>query len=212
MKTSKLLLIQAALKAPKDQRNNFGGYSYRSLEGILEAVKPLLYETQTTLTLSDNIVEVWWRIYVEATATLRDAETGEVIEQNVAYAREDESQKGMMASQLTGATSSYARKYCLCWLFSIDNWEWDPDSINTHWKSEKATKKAETKSETKSNPNGWFQKAVNATDYMRQCMDEEDYITKIKWKYEVDEIVERQLREAYRNAVWTVDNTDLPFN
>jgi hypothetical protein len=58
MKTSKLLLIQAALKAPKDQRNNFGGYSYRSLEGILEAVKPLLYETQTTLTLSDNIVEV----------------------------------------------------------------------------------------------------------------------------------------------------------
>lgn len=210
MKTSKLLLIQAALKAPKDQRNNFGGYSYRSLEGILEAVKPLLYETQTTLTLSDNIVEVWWRIYVEATATLRDAETWDVIEQNVAYAREDESQKGMMASQLTGATSSYARKYCLCWLFSIDNWEWDPDSINTHWKAKKETK-SEPKEEE--NPNGWFKKACESKKFMQQCMDEEDFINKIKNKYTVGEVEERQLREAYKNAMWIDDwPSDLPFS
>lgn len=210
MKTSKLLLIQAALKAPKDQRNNFGGYSYRSLEGILEAVKPLLYETQTTLTLSDNIVEVWWRIYVEATATLRDAETGEIIEQNVAYAREDESQKGMMASQLTGATSSYARKYCLCWLFSIDNWEWDPDSINTHWKETKATKKAEPKEE---NPDWWFKKACESKKFMQQCMNEDDFIKKIKDKYTVDEITEKQLRDAYKRQMWIDDwQVDLPFN
>lgn len=72
---SELVFIQSNLKAPKNQRNNFGGYNYRSCEDILEAVKPLLYETQTTLTISDNIVEVGGRIYVEATATLRDCET-----------------------------------------------------------------------------------------------------------------------------------------
>ena len=93
MKTSQLLLIQASLKAPKNQKNAFGGYNYRSCEDILEAVKPLLYETNTTLTISDNMVEVGGRVYVEATATLRDAETGEVIEQNVAYAREEETKK-----------------------------------------------------------------------------------------------------------------------
>jgi hypothetical protein len=75
MKTDKLLLIQAALKCPKNQTNKFGGYNYRSCEDILEAVKPLLYETKTTLTISDNIVAVGDRIYVESTATLRDAET-----------------------------------------------------------------------------------------------------------------------------------------
>jgi hypothetical protein len=176
----------------------------------LEAVKPLLYETQTTLTLSDNIVEVWWRIYVEATATLRDAESGEVIEQNVAYAREDESQKGMMASQLTWATSSYARKYCLCWLFSIDNWEWDPDSINTHWKETKVTKKSEPKEE---NPDWWFKKACESKKFMQQCMNEDDFIKKIKDKYTVDEITEKQLRDAYKRQMWIDDwQVELPFN
>ena len=80
MKTNKLMLIQASLKAPKNQKNAFGGYNYRSCEDILEAVKPLLYETQTTLTISDEMVEVWWRIYVKATATLKDCETWEIIE------------------------------------------------------------------------------------------------------------------------------------
>jgi hypothetical protein len=75
MKTNKLMLIQASLKAPKNQRNAFGNYNYRSCEDILEAVKPLLYDTQTTLTISDDIVEVGGRIYVKATATLKDCET-----------------------------------------------------------------------------------------------------------------------------------------
>jgi hypothetical protein len=75
MKTNKLMLIQASLKAPKNQRNAFGNYNYRSCEDILEAVKPLLYDTQTTLTISDDIVEVGGRIYVKATAILKDAET-----------------------------------------------------------------------------------------------------------------------------------------
>ena len=208
MKTNKLLLIQASLKAPKDQKNNFGGYSYRSLENILEALKPLLYDTQTTLTLSDEVVQVWDRIYFKATATLKDCETWEVIETATAYAREDENQKGMMSSQLSGSTSSYARKYCVCWLFCIDNGEWDADSINTHWK--KTTKKAEPKDE---NPNGRFLKATKSVNFMKQCMNEDDFLNKIKDKYTVDEIQESQLREAYKNAMWIDDGpVELPFS
>lgn len=204
------MLIQATLKCPKNQKNAFGGYNYRSCEDILEAVKPLLYDTQTTLTLSDNIVEVWGRIYVEAVATLRDTETWEIIEQNTAYAREDESQKGMQSSQLTWATSSYARKYALNGLFLLDDVK-DADATNTHWKETK--KKSEPKTEkTEENPNGRFLKATKSTAFMKQCMNEDDFINKIKDKYTVDEIQERQLREAYKNALW-IDEwpVDLPF-
>lgn len=209
MKTTKLQLIQASLKAPKNQRNNFGGYNYRSCEDILEAVKPLLYDTTTTLSIADEIVEVWGRVYVKATATLKDAETWEIIEQTTAYARESESKKWMDEAQITWASSSYARKYALNWLFCIDDVK-DADATNTHGK-EKAEKKSESKSESKWNPNWWFQKAISNTDFMKQCMDEEDYIKKIKAKYEVDEIVEWQLRDAYKNATST-DVWELPFS
>lgn len=208
MKTSKLLLIQAALKCPKNQKNSFGGYNYRSCEDILEAVKPLLYETQTTLVISDNIVEVWGRVYVEATATLRDAETGDVIEQNVAYARESESKKWMDDSQLTGATSSYARKYALNGLFLLDDVK-DADATNTHWKETKATKKSEPKEE---NPDWWFKKACESKKFMQQCMNEDDFIKKIKDKYTVDDVTEKQLRDAYKRQMWIDDwQVELPF-
>ena len=209
MKTDKLLIIQAALKCPKLQTNKFGGYNYRSCEDILEAVKPLLYETKTTLTISDNIVAVGDRIYVEATATLRDSETWEIIEQNVAFAREEETQKWMQASQLTWATSSYARKYALNGLFLLDDVK-DADATNTHWKGEKAEKKSELKKED--NPQWWYQKAVANVEFMKNCLDEDDFINKIKGKYTVDEIVEWQLREAYKKATQTDDEyTDLLF-
>ena len=205
MKTNKLMLIQASLKAPKNQRNAFGNYNYRSCEDILEAVKPLLYDTQTTLTVSDEMVEVGGRIYVKATATLKDCETWEIIEQNSAYARESESKKWMDDSQITWATSSYARKYALNGLFCIDDVK-DADATNTHWKEEKATKKSE------SNPNGWFQKASTNKEFMEKCMDEDNFIRTIKWKYEVDDIIEQQLREAYRNLMWKNEDTvELPF-
>lgn len=211
MKTNKLMLIQASLKAPKNQKNSFGGYNYRSCEDILEAVKPLLYDTQTTLTISDEMVEVGWRVYVKATATLKDCETWEIIEQNTAYAREDEAKKWMDASQLTWATSSYARKYALNGLFCIDDVK-DADATNTHWKEEKVTKKSEPKKEEE-NPNGWFLKATKSVNFMKSCLDEDDFIKKIKDKYTVDEIQERQLREAYKNAMWIDDEpADLPFN
>lgn len=208
MKTNKLMLIQASLKAPKNQKNAFGWYNYRSCEDILEAVKPLLYDTQTTLTISDEMVEVWGRIYVKSTATLKDCETGEVIEKNTAYARESESKKWMDDSQITWATSSYARKYALNGLFCIDDVK-DADATNTHGKEEKVEKK----SEPKENPNWRFKKACESKKFMQSCLDEDDFINKIKDKYTVDEIQESQLREAYKIANWIDDGpVDLPFN
>jgi hypothetical protein len=117
---TKLLAVQQALKAPKDQFNGFGKYSYRSCEGVLEALKPHLQANKMTVILSDTIKEIGGRVYVEATATATDVETGEGISVT-AYAREEEVKKGMDASQVTGASSSYARKYALNGLFAIDD-------------------------------------------------------------------------------------------
>nr|DAX75104.1 MAG TPA: ERF superfamily protein [Caudoviricetes sp.] len=124
----KLCKIQTELKAPKGQRNNFGKYNYRSCEDILEALKPLLDKYEATINLSDNIVQVGERYYVSVVAKLTDAKTGESV-MSTAFAREDESKKGMDASQLTGATSSYARKYALNGLLAIDDTK-DSDYLN----------------------------------------------------------------------------------
>ena len=124
--------IQCELKAPKGQVNKFGGYSYRSCEDILEALKTLLEKHEATVTISDEIVNIGNRFYVKATATFRtkDGETSVT-----AYARETETKKGMDEAQITGAASSYARKYALNGLFAIDDTK-DPDATNTHDKDE----------------------------------------------------------------------------
>ena len=114
--------IQKNLKAPKNQFNKFGGYKYRNCEDILEAVKPLL--GGCSLTISDEIKEVGNRVYVKATATLSDFQNQFSVS---AWAREPESRKGMDESQITGAASSYARKYALNGLFCIDDTK-DADS------------------------------------------------------------------------------------
>ena len=116
----KLIKVQNELKAPKNQRNNFGGYNYRSCEDILEAVKPILKENGLTLFITDDIVNVGDRYYIVAIATLIDIETGEKLTTQ-ANARESEIKKGMDDSQITGPASSYARKYCLNGLFLIDD-------------------------------------------------------------------------------------------
>lgn len=116
----KLIKVQNELKAPKNQRNNFGGYNYRSCEDILEAVKPILKENGLTLFITDDIVNVGDRYYIVAIATLIDIETGEKLTTQ-ANARESEIKKGMDDSQITGTASSYARKYCLNGLFLIDD-------------------------------------------------------------------------------------------
>ena len=123
----KLIEVQQELKAPKNQRNTFGNYNYRSAEDILEALKPVLAKHEATVFISDKVVvkENCWA-YIEATATFVDIETGESIS-TTAFAREAEQKKGMDASQITGSASSYARKYALNGLFLIDD-AVDPDS------------------------------------------------------------------------------------
>lgn len=130
----KLADIQARLKAPKGQFNSFGGYKYRSAEDILEAVKPLLKEVGAALTLSDEMVPVGDRIYVAATARFFSTDGSPEISVK-AYAREEETKKGMDGAQITGAASSYARKYALNGLFAIDDTK-DADATNTHGKEQ----------------------------------------------------------------------------
>lgn len=116
----KLSNIQNELKCNKNQFNKFGGYKYRSCEDILEAVKPLCKKNEVSLVLSDEIIHLGDRYYVRAVATLYDIKNeGSVF--NTAYAREEESKKGMDGSQITGTASSYARKYALNGLFNIDD-------------------------------------------------------------------------------------------
>ena len=125
----RLIEIQQKLKAPKNQRNSFGNYNYRNAEDILEAVKPLLKEQELALILNDEIINVENRFYVKATVTIFDTE-GKPIAQSSALAREEENKKGMDGSQVTGASSSYARKYALNGLFAIDDTK-DSDFTNT---------------------------------------------------------------------------------
>ena len=121
---NKLTQIQSELKAPKNQYNGFGKYKYRNCEDILEAVKPLLAKYDCKLIITDEVINVGNRYYIKATAKFK-SEDG-VVEVS-AMAREEESKKGMDGSQVSGAASSYARKYCLNGLFLIDDTK-DADS------------------------------------------------------------------------------------
>ena len=150
-----LIEIQKKLKAPKNQYNKFGGYNYRNAEDILNAVKPLLAENGCFLMLSDSIENIGERYYVKATAKLYNGE-GQSIEVS-ALAREDENKKGMDGAQITGAASSYARKYALNGLFLIDDTK-DADTEEYKKQTQKPKKddveekiqqkKEETKKET----------------------------------------------------------------
>ena len=144
----KLAKIQLELKAPKNQRNNFGKYNYRSAEDILEAVKPLCMKYGAVVSVTDDIVfipcktvhvneshtdESEGRIYVKATVTIRNCDDASDAFSTSAFAREEEDKKGMDGSQVTGAASSYARKYALNGMFAIDDTK-DSDATNDHGK------------------------------------------------------------------------------
>lgn len=176
----KLGIIQSKLKAPKGQYNSFGKYKYRSCEDILEAVKPLLAETKTVLSVTDRMEVVGDRIYVRAEAHLNDCEdSGEIT--TVAYAREEESKKGMDSSQVTGAASSYARKYALNGLFCIDDNK-DSDSTNT---GDKTTgKKAEPAKETEMISSDNVMSIKNIIDKY----PESKLMEQIKTRFKVDDI------------------------
>lgn len=123
----KLVQIQSELKAPKNQYNSFGKYKYRSAEDIMEAVKPHLVEHSLTMVIDENMIEVGGRVYVKATIQLRAGIDESVVVS--ANAREAATRKGMDDSQITGATSSYARKYALGGLFCLDDTK-DADASN----------------------------------------------------------------------------------
>lgn len=135
--------IQTRLKAPKSQYNSFGKYNYRNCEDILEAVKPLLNEHKLYINIYDTVEYIGNRYYIKATVTVSDGENNIVSQ---AYAREEESKKGMDGSQVTGASSSYARKYALNGMFAIDDTK-DSDTTNTGGKEQPKEKPKEYKCE-----------------------------------------------------------------
>ena len=146
----KLMHIQHELKAPKNLRNNFGGYNYRNAESILEALKPLLVKYGATVTITDTIEDIGGRIYVKATATIYDSNASAMPIGVEAYAREAETKKGMDDAQVTGSTSSYARKYALNGLFLLD----DTQDVDTeaYQKAERGPQSAPQASSNKTTP------------------------------------------------------------
>ena len=140
-----IIKIQEELKAPKNQRNNFGNYNYRSAEDIIEAAKPIAHKYGYFLNISDEVVEVGGRVYVKAVAMLVPEDKTKVIVESYGWAREEENKKGMDASQITGACSSYARKYALNGLLAIDDTK-DSDATNKHDDINQPTIKASTSS------------------------------------------------------------------
>lgn len=134
---NQLAQIQSEIKAPKGQYNSFGKYKYRSCEDIVEAVKPVLVKHGFFLNLTDEVQMIGNRYYIKATATISN---GEQTFTAIGWAREEEVKKGMDSSQVTGASSSYARKYALNGLFAIDDTK-DSDATNTHDREDEITDK-----------------------------------------------------------------------
>lgn len=139
----KLMKIQVELKAPKNLYNSFGKYNYRNVESIQEALKPLMKKYNCAVSLSDEVIEISGRFYIKAYARITDCDTGEYKE-TTAYARESDEKKGMDSAQVTGSTSSYARKYALNGLFLLDDTK-DIDTEEFQAQAKGQTKKAEPK-------------------------------------------------------------------
>lgn len=189
-----LQMIQSVLKAPKGQFNAFWKYKYRSCEDIVEAVKPLLKAHECVLTMSDELVLIWERYYIKATATLTNKEWKQMI--TTWYAREEESKKWMDGSQVTWASSSYARKYALNWLFAIDDWV-DSDKTNT-W---------DVKEETKEDDKQWITEdqvvaLKEKADWIKTFKNANEMVAKIREKYKVSKDNAKALESLYFIITW----------
>lgn len=170
-----LITIQSELKAPKSQFNKFGGYKYRKAEDILEAVKPLLNKQKCTLTITDDIVMVGNRIYVKATATIKN-EKGEC-ETTTGWAREEESKKGMDGSQITGASSSYARKYALNGLFAIDdNADSDTTNDGQHQEAQQQTQTQQPTAQQTASPQYHTNDLNEGLAYLSRCVSKDNLL------------------------------------
>ena len=178
---SALNYIQSNLKAPKGQFNSFGKYHYRSCEDILEGVKPHLKETNTCLVISDEIVTIGEHNYIKATATLYGADGGAVA--NSAFAKEPLDKKGMDPSQITGATSSYARKYALNGLFCIDD-----------------TKDADTDAYTANTTQTKSKAKAPETNSIREKRIKEEYLKSITQQMGIKQINPKLISEYIKNT------------
>ena len=179
----KLLKAQVELKAPKGQYNSFGKYKYRSCEDILEALKPVLDKFKLTLFIKDDVIEVNTRNYVKATITLVNIEKPDEIIETSALAREEETKKGMDGSQITGASSSYARKYALNGMFMIDDTK-DSDSTNTHGKEE-AKKTSETE----------FKKAIDMINALANTEEKSEKVFDMIEKFNKNSLLDCTIEE-----------------
>ena len=167
-----LISIQSELKAPKSQYNKFGGYKYRKAEDILEAVKPLLAKQKCTLIITDDVVLIGNRIYVKATATIKN-EKGEC-ETTTGWAREEETKKGMDGSQITGASSSYARKYALNGLFAIDD-NADSDTTNDGQHQE-SHQQAQTQARQPATPQYHTNDLNEGLAFLSRCVNKDNLV------------------------------------
>lgn len=186
--------IQSNLKAPKGQFNSFGKYHYRSCEDVLEGVKPYLKETKTCLVISDEIVTIGEHNYIKATATLYGADGGAVA--NSAFAKEPLEKKGMDPSQITGATSSYARKYALNGLFCIDDTkDADTDAYTAN------TAKTKTQAKAPSTP--------VETKTMQEKRMREEYANTVKKMMGVKNITSKQICDQMELMFGTRNSTEI---
>jgi len=174
-----LVKIQAELKAPKNQRNNFGKYNYRSCEDILEALKPLLLKYNCTIHITDEVKEVCGLAFIESTVIFQDA-LGEM--KSKAQAGIDANRKGMDIAQSFGSSSSYARKYALNGMFLIDDTK-DADATNTHGKGSTST--ADKK---------WLNKDTPEFEKVKKYIAGGGNISKVEDKYKISKEVKQLLK------------------
>jgi aminoglycoside N3'-acetyltransferase len=183
-----LIKIQSELKAPKNQFNKFGNYTYRSCEDILEAVKPLLLKHGCTLTVFDEVKQVGNIIYVEATASIQKGDEGRSV---TAQAGINPDRKGMDIAQSFGASSSYARKYALNGLFLIDDTK-DPDATNKH--------DSEPKNKTKvEDARPWLNKGEQLNKAMEYLRTGKGSIAKIEEQYRLSKEIRQSLQTVIDN-------------
>ena len=188
----KLSHIQNEIKVPKNLYNKFGNYYYRNAETIFDTVKPVCMKHRTTLVVSDEIVNVDGRFYVKGIATLCDWDSDKEVT-NIAYAREEESKKGMDASQVTGSCSSYARKYALNGLFNLD------DNKDADAPEQKEEMEARAKANVKNVENKKEKAEVLATESQLKMIHElgnEERIEGLKKHYKVNELSELTIDQA----------------
>lgn len=195
--------IQAKLKAPKGQYNAFGKYKYRSCEDIIEAVKPYLAASKCILTMSDELVLIWERYYIKATATLTNSEWATFT--TTWYAREEESKKWMDGSQVTWASSSYARKYALNWLFAIDDWV-DSDKTNNGSSVQNETSKADKSDAEEDKPRFNKEQLDNFTKIASHYENAEEALKIIKTKYRIWKEKEAEVKKLYESLKTINDN------